>query len=135
MRKRRDYSYAKICLEAWAFWMIGDHGFSSRSAIARIGEPSSPNFGSSMPNGVLPKDRAVDHANTVLAVMNGSCDSSAERAHILKVITRNQQGGETIAQTFERLGIDQPTRLYHSALEEFAIRLEVLVYGRNRKAG
>lgn len=112
MRKRRDYSYAKICLEAWAFWMMGDHGFSSRSAIARMGEPTNHNFGSSTPNGVLPKDRAVDHANTVLAVMNGSCESSAERAHILKVITRNQQGKESIAQTFRRLEIDRPVSVY-----------------------
>ena len=134
MREMRNLNYAKICLEAWAFWSMDNHGFSSRSAIARIGESNGGEFKSSVPNGVSPKERAVEYANTILTIMNGSCDRSAERAHILKVITRNQQGGESIAKTFKRLKIGKPTGIYHAALDEFTIRLESLMYMRNRTA-
>lgn len=136
VKKRMDYEYAKICLEAWGFWMLGDHGFSTRSAIARIGEPkNSGNFTASIPKGLVPKNREVEYANSILAMMNNSSGKSAERAHILKVVTRNQQGGESIANVFKRLNISDNVRVYSSALEEFTFRLEVLMYLDTRKVG
>lgn len=132
--KRRDYEYAKICLEAWAFWMMSSNGFSSKSAIARIGEPkNSGNFTSNPPKGAMPINREVEYANTILAIMNNSSSRSAERAHLLKVVTRNQQGNESIKDLFERLQLGA-TRDYSAALEEFTIRLESLVYMRERVA-
>lgn len=81
-----------------------------------------------MPIGVSPRERTVDHANRVFGAMNASCEQSVERANLLKLVIRQRQGGETIKALLERLNLAKRRHQYHKAMEEFSIRLEVIVY-------
>lgn len=127
-RKRRDFNYAYHCLEKWVIWNSEHNGYPARSPILKFGEAMAFPTESSIPTGVEPFDRDVERANTVLAMMNCSSGKSAERAHLLKVVTAGRKEGESIQSAIDNLGINIDKRAFHDAIEEFDIRLETLIY-------
>lgn len=127
-KKRRDFNYAYHCLEQWVLWNTEHNGFPARSPILKLGEMVAFSSASSIPTGVESNDRDVERANTILAMMNNSSGKSAERAHLLKVIAIGQQEGESIQAAIDRLEIKINKRDYYEAIEEFDIRLEMLIY-------
>lgn len=129
-RKRRCFNYANHCLEKWVIWNTEHNGFPSRSPILKLGEMAAFSSASSIPTGVETNDRDVERANTVLSMMSGSSNKSAERAHLLKVVGVNRQENESVYSTMQRVGITTSERSYYDALEEFDIRLETINHRR-----
>lgn len=131
MRKRRDLEYAKICLEEWAKYMEDDNGFPARSPTAKYGELKAHRAESSLPNGIEPKSREVDFTILVLGMMSNSTARSAERANVLGRINRERCNDETIDDAMVRLGINKNSVYYSNALDEFALRLDTVMYRNN----
>lgn len=127
-KKRRDFNYAYHCLEQWVLWNTEHNGFPARSPILKLGEMPAFSSSSSIPTGVESNDRDVERANTILAMMNNSSGKSAERAHLLKVVTTGRKENESIQAAMDRLDIKVDRKIYYDAIEEFDIRLEMLVY-------
>lgn len=127
-KKRRDFNYAYHCLEKWVLWNTEHNGFPARSPILKLGEMAAFSSASSIPTGVEANDRDVERANTILAMMNGSSGKSAERAHLLKIVTAGRKEDESIQAVMDRLEIKVDRKLYYDAIEEFDIRLEMLIY-------
>ena len=127
-RKRRDFNYAYYCLEKWVIWNSEHNGYPARSPILKFGEAIAYPTQSSIPTGVEPFDRDVERANAILAMMNCSSGKSAERAHLLKVVTARRKENESIKTAIDRLGIKISERAYYDAIEEFDIRLETIAY-------
>lgn len=125
---RRDYNYANHCLEQWAIWSTEHNGFPSRSPILKFGENPAHIAESSIPTGVEPFNRDVERANLILAMMNDSCNKSAERAHLLKVVTVSQGASDTVVSILEKLKVSRDA--YYDALEEFTVRLESIIYSK-----
>lgn len=131
MRKRRDLEYAKICLEEWAKYMEDDNGFPSRSPTDKFGELKAHRAESSLPGGIEPQSREVDFAILVLGMMSNSTARSAERANVLGRINRERCNDETIDDAMVRLGINKNSVYYSNALDEFALRLDTVMYSNN----
>ena len=129
-RKRRCFNYANHCLEKWVIWNTEHNGFPSRSPILKLGELAAFSSASSIPTGVESNDRDVERANTILAMMNNSSGKSAERAHLLKVVTAGRKEDESVHAAMTRLNIRVDRKVYYDALEEFDIRLETIMYKR-----
>lgn len=127
-RKRRDFNYAYYCLEKWVLWNTEHNGFPTRSPILKLGEMAAFSSASSIPTGVESNDRDVERANTILAMMNNSSGKSAERAHLLKVVTAGREGDESVMAAISRLELKVSERAYYDAIEEFDIRLETLTH-------
>lgn len=128
MRKRRDFDYANYCLEKWAEWSEDDNGFPTRSPTAKYGELKAHRSESSLPTNIEPNSRDIDRAILVLGLMKGSSSKSAEYAEILKKVNRSRCNDESIKQAMERLEIGKGEAVYYMALDEFTMRLEVLIY-------
>ena len=128
MKKRRDFNYAYYCLEKWVIWNSEHNGYPARSPILKVGEAIAYPTQSSIPTGVESFDRDVERANAILAMMNCSSGKSAERAHLLKVVTARRKENESIQAAIDRLGIKISERAYYDAIEEFDIRLETIAY-------
>lgn len=131
MNKRRDYNYAYHCLEKWAIWNSEHNGYPARSPILKFGEAIAFPTESSIPAGVEPFDRDVERANTVLAMMSCSSRKSVERAHLLKIITAARVEDETVGDVIKKLNLNIDNRRHSEALEEFAIRLDTLIYQKS----
>ena len=131
MRKRRDLEDAKICLEEWAKYMEDTNGFPSRSPTDKFGELKAHRAESSLPTNIEPNNRTIEHAMLVLAIMSDSSSRSKGRADVLKSVSRSICNDESIEQAMERLGIEKAKSYYFDALDEFAMRLEVVTYGTN----
>lgn len=131
MRKRRDLEYAKICLEEWAKYMEDTNGFPSRSPTDKFGELKAHRAESSLPGGIEPNSREVNNAILVLSIMSSSSTGSQERADLLKKVSRNRCNDETVEQVMDRLGIVRVKSYYSNALDEFAMRLETIIYSNN----
>lgn len=131
MRKRRDLEYAKICLEEWAKYMEDDNGFPSRSPTDKFGELKAHRAESSLPANIEPGSREVNNAILVLSIMSNSSTGSQERADVLKKVSRNRCNDETVEQVMDRLGIIRVKSYYSNALNEFAMRLETIIYSNN----
>lgn len=127
-KKRRDFNYAYHCLEQWVLWNTEHNGFPARSPILKLGEMAAFSSASSIPTGVESNDRDVERANTILAMMNNSSGKSAERAHLLKVVTAGRKEDESVMGAIKRLELKVSERAYYDAIEEFDIRLETLIY-------
>ena len=132
-RKRRDFNYAYHCLEKWVIWDSEHNGYPARSPILKFGEAMAFPTESSIPTGVEPFDRDVERANTILAMMNCSSGKSAERARLLKVVTAIRKENESIQVVLDRIDDKINKRDYYEAIEEFDIRLEMLLYGGSLK--
>ena len=130
-RKRRDFNYAYHCLEKWVIWDSEHNGYPARSPILKFGEAIAFPTESSIPTGVEPFDRDVERANTVLAMMNCSSGKSVERAHLLKIITAARVEDETVGDVIKKLNLNIDNRRHSEALEEFAIRLDTLIYKKS----
>lgn len=128
MRKRRDFDYANYCLEMWAEWVEDNNGFPNRSPTAKYGELRAHKAESSLPTNIEPNSRDVDRAVLVLGLMKSSSSKSAEYAEILKKINRSRCNDESIKQAMERLEIGKGEAVYYMALDEFTMRLEVLIF-------
>lgn len=128
MRKRRDFDYANYCLEMWAEWAEDNNGFPSRSPTAKYGELRAHKAESSLPTNIEPNSRDVDRAVLVLGLMKSSSSKSAEYAEILKKVNRSRCNDESIKQAMERLEIGKGEAVYYMALDEFTMRLEVLIF-------
>lgn len=124
---RRDYNYANHCLEQWAIWSTEHNGFPSRSPILKFGENPAHIAESSIPTGVEPFNRDVERANLILAMMNDSCNKSAERAHLLKLVAVHREMDESLDEVLGRIGVKE-RRSYYTALDEFTVRLESIVF-------
>lgn len=127
-KKRRDFNYAYYCLEKWVLWNTEHNGFPARSPILKLGEMEAFSSASSIPTGVESNDRDVERANTILAMMNDSSGKSAERAHLLKIVTAGRKEDESIQAAINRMNLNLDKRAFHDAIEEFDIRLETLIY-------
>ena len=128
MRKRRDFDYANYCLEKWAEWSEDDNGFPARSPTAKYGELKAHRAESSLPTNIEPNSRDIDRAILVLGLMKDSSSKSAEYAEILKKVNRSRCNDESIKQAMERLEVGKGEAVYYMALDEFTMRLEVLIY-------
>lgn len=133
MRKRRDLEYAKICLEEWAKYMEDTNGFPSRSPTDKYGELKAHRAESSLPTNIEPNSREIDRAILVLGIMSDSSTGSQERADLLKRVSRNRCNDETVEQVMERLSITRVKSYYSNALDEFAMRLETIIYSNNNE--
>lgn len=133
MRKRRDLEYAKICLEEWAKYMEDTNGFPARSPTAKYGELKAHRAESSLPTNIEPNSREIDRAILVLGIMSDSSSRSMERADALRIIHRNRCNDETIEESMARLGINKAISYYSDAIDEFAVRLEMVVYSTNNE--
>ena len=133
MRKRRDLEYAKLCLEEWAKYMEDTNGFPSRSPTDKFGELKAHRAESSLPTNIEPNSREIDHAILVLSIMGSSSTGSQERADLLKKVSRNRCNDETVEQVMERLSITRVKSYYSNALDEFAMRLETIIYSNNNE--
>lgn len=133
MRKRRDLEYAKLCLEEWAKYMEDTNGFPSRSPTDKFGELKAHRAESSLPTNIEPNSREIDRAILVLSIMGSSSTGSQERADLLKKVSRNRCNDETVEQVMERLSITRVKSYYSNALDEFAMRLETIIYSNNNE--
>lgn len=133
MRKRRDLEYAKLCLEEWAKYMEDTNGFPSRSPTDKFGELKAHRAESSLPTNIEPNSREIDRAILVLGIMSSSSTGSQERADLLKRVSRNRCNDETVEQVMERLSITRVKSYYSNALDEFAMRLETIIYSNNNE--
>lgn len=131
MSKKQDLSYAEYCLEKWAEWSLDLDGFAKVSSIAKLGEASSSNRGSSqVPNGVEIPSRDVGHVLKIFKAMLESSDKGAKRVHILRILSLGRKGNENISQAMKRMNLGLRRADYYDAIEDFSGRLEMaLIYG------
>lgn len=127
-QKRQDVEYAKICLEEWAKWVTDTNGFPVESPTAKLGAiEKTSKINTTLPVGVEPPNKDVDRAIFVFQAMVGSSSKSTHRAHILRVMSIGRVGDETIEEAMKRMNIGGKNA-YDRALEEFAIRLEMIKF-------
>lgn len=122
---KQNLSRANHALEEWAYWVLTNNGYPSTSAIENLGKPSARSSNAPLPHGVELPNSEVANVIYVFHKMIEAGDKSAENCQILRAVALGRKENESLAAFCKRLG-GFSARKYHYAMDEFAVRLDML---------
>lgn len=122
---KQNLSRANYALEEWARWVLTNNGYPSTSVIEKIGTPSERRSSTSLPHGVELPNSEVANVIYVFHKMIEAGDRSAENCQILRTVALGRKENESLSAFCKRIG-EFSVRKYHYAVEEFAVRLDMV---------